>query len=127
MKRALLLTPLVIFVAGCGSSSSDSGSSSDEPASAQAAPAAGAQGGDVTVEMKNIAFAPEQTTAKVGQKVTWTNLDSVDHNVIAQEGADFKSSDFGKDKSFSFTPTKAGTIKYTCTLHPGMDGELTVR
>ena len=45
---------------------------------------------------------------------------------MAQSGADFKSDDFGKGGTFSYTPDKAGTIKYTCTLHSGMDGTLEV-
>jgi plastocyanin len=76
--------------------------------------------------MQNIAFDPKSVTVKVGQKVTWTNADSTDHNVTAQSGADFKSKDFGNGGTFSFTPTKAGTIKYVCTIHPGMDATLTV-
>jgi plastocyanin len=76
--------------------------------------------------MQNIAFAPKDTTVKVGQKVQWENEDTVAHNVTATSGATFKSSNFGKGGSFSFTPTKAGTIKYVCTIHPGMDATLTV-
>ena len=33
---------------------------------------------------------------------------------------------FGQGGTYSYTPTKPGKIEYTCTLHPGMDGELTV-
>ena len=47
-------------------------------------------------------------------------------DVTAQSGESFKSQNFGKGGTFSFTPTKAGTIKYVCTIHPGMDGTLTV-
>jgi plastocyanin len=57
--------------------------------------------------------------------VSWINKDSVDHNVIADNG-EFKSGDFGQNGTYSFTPKKAGTIKYQCTLHPGMTGVLTV-
>lgn len=77
--------------------------------------------------MQNIAFAPKSTTVKVGQKVTWTNDDQTDHNVTSDSGASFKSKDFGNGGTFSFTPEKAGTIKYVCTIHPGMDGTLTVQ
>jgi plastocyanin len=75
--------------------------------------------------MKNIKFAPTSLSVKVGQTVTWTNDDSVDHNVTASDGT-FKSSNFGHGKTFSWKATKAGTFKYTCTIHPGMDGTLTV-
>jgi plastocyanin len=33
----------------------------------------------------------------------------------------------GKGQSFSLTFTKAGTFKYVCLLHPGMEGEVTVQ
>jgi plastocyanin len=127
MRRILLLLcALVALVAvGCGGgSSSTSSGSTSAPASTAAA---SSSGGGVTIKMANIAFDPKSTTVKVGQKVTWTNDDSVDHNVTAKSGADFKSKDFGKGGTFSFTPTKAGTIQYVCTIHPGMDATLTVQ
>ena len=77
--------------------------------------------------MQNIAFDPKAVTVKVGQKVTWTNDDSTDHNVTSDSGADFKSKDFGKGATFSFTPDKAGTINYVCTIHPGMKATITVQ
>jgi plastocyanin len=76
--------------------------------------------------MQNIAFDPKAVTVKVGQKVTWTNEDTVDHNVTSQSGETIKSDNFGKGGTFSFTPKKAGTIKYVCTIHPGMTATLTV-
>jgi plastocyanin len=122
MARALPLIALIalLALAGCGSSSSSSSSSSSG--------SSGSSGtSSPSVSMKNIQFDPKSTTVKVGQKVTWTNDDAVDHNVTATGGASFKSKDFGQGGTFSFTPKKAGEIKYTCTLHPGMDGTLTVK
>jgi plastocyanin len=77
--------------------------------------------------MKNIQFSPKDANVKVGQKVTWTNDDSVQHNVTATAGASFKSQNFGQGSTFSYVARKVGTIKYTCTLHPGMNGTLTIR
>jgi len=76
--------------------------------------------------MQGFQFSPKSQTVKVGQKIVWTNKDSTDHNVLARSGANFQSGNFGQGSTYSFTPTKAGTIQYTCTLHPGMDGTLTV-
>ena len=109
-RLAPLALLLALVLAACGSSSGSS-----KPTAAP--------GG--RIEMKNIAFSPQNATVRVGQKVTWTNEDAVDHNVTASDGS-FKSSDFGQNGTFSFTPKKAGTYRYTCTLHPGMDGTLTV-
>ncbi len=129
MRRIALLLGAVLAlaaVAGCGSSNSSSSSSTSTPAASTSTPAAASSGGGVTIKMQNIAFDPKTVTVKVGQKVTWTNDDTVDHNVTAQSGADFKSKNFGKGATFSFTPTTAGTVKYVCTIHPGMDATLTV-
>jgi plastocyanin len=76
--------------------------------------------------MQNIAFDPKDVTVKVGQKLTWTNEDTVDHNVTSQSGETIKSDNFGKGGTFSFTPKKAGKIAYVCTIHPGMTATLTV-
>jgi plastocyanin/endonuclease/exonuclease/phosphatase family metal-dependent hydrolase len=123
LTRRLLLCGLgCLALAGCGSSSSSSSSGSTPAKPATAA----SSGGAVKINMQNIQFVPSTQTVKVGQKVTWVNQDTVDHNVTAKSGAKFASSTFGKGKSFTFTPTKAGTINYVCTIHPGMDGTLTV-
>jgi plastocyanin len=128
MRRILLSAcaalALALAVSACGGGGSGGGSTSTAASSATSSSAS--SGGAVQIKMQNIAFAPKATTVKVGEKVTWTNADTVDHNVTANSGADFKSKDFGNGGTFSFTPDKAGTIKYVCTIHPGMTGTLTV-
>jgi plastocyanin len=132
MKRIplLLLAVLALAAAGCGSSSSDNSNSASTPAPAPAATTdtgtsstSSGGGGTVTIDMKNIAFNPKTVTVKVGQTVKWTNSDDAPHNVT---GGPLKSKTFGKGGSFEFTPKKAETISYVCTVHPGMDGKLTV-
>ena len=78
------------------------------------------------VAMQNIAFNPSTIHAKVGQTIKWTNDDSVDHNVTATSGETFKSSNFGQGSTYSTKLTKAGTIQYVCTIHPGMTGTIVV-
>ena len=73
--------------------------------------------------MKNIQFAPTSQTVKVGQTVKWVNQDDVAHNV---KGGPLNSKTFGKGGSYTFTPKKAETISYVCTIHPGMKATLTV-
>ena len=128
MRRILLALCAVVALAaaGCGGSNSSSTSSGSSSGASTSTPAASSSGGGVAIKMQNIAFDPKAVTVKVGQKITWTNDDSTDHNVTANSGADFKSDNFGKGGTFSFTPTKAGTIKYVCTIHPGMTATLTV-
>ena len=111
---------LTLGVAACGGDDDSGGGGSTSTSSAASS------GGGVTIKMQNIAFDPKDVTVKVGQKVTWTNDDSVPHNVTATSGASFKSSTFGQGGTYSFTPKKAGTIQYVCTIHPGMEATLTV-
>jgi plastocyanin len=133
MRRILLMVcataGLAVAAAGCGGGDNGGGSSAASTSTPQATSSAASSsggGGEVEIKMQNIQFAPKDVTVKVGQKVKWDNEDSVDHNVTAESGADFKSSDFGKGGSFEFTPDKAGTIKYVCTIHPGMTATLNV-
>jgi plastocyanin len=125
MRRILLALCAVVALAaaGCGGGDDNGGSTSSAPASTSSS----SSSGGVEIKMQNIAFDPKDVTVKVGQKVTWTNDDSTDHNVTADSGADFKSDNFGKDGTFSFTPNQAGTIKYVCTIHPGMTATLNVQ
>jgi len=128
MKRFFLpLAILALAAGGCGSSSKTTSSSTSTPAPASGSSSTASPSGAVTIHMQNIQFNPKSQTVKVGQKVTWVNEDTVAHNVTAQSGGTFKSSTFGQGQSFSFTPTKAGTITYVCTIHPGMTGTLTVK
>ena len=127
MRRLIPLIAVLTtgaLVAGCGSSGGGSSSSSSTPASTTSAPAS--SGGTIQVKMQNIAFSPTQVTAKVGQTIKWTNDDTVDHNVVATKGATFKSKNFGSGGTFSAKLDKAGTITYVCTIHPGMQGTITV-
>ena len=78
------------------------------------------------IGMKSLRFKPDHVRVAVGQRITWRNDDSVGHDVKADSGAKFASATFGKDKTYSWTPTAAGTVKYECTLHPGMDGTIDV-
>jgi plastocyanin len=126
-KIALLLATLALVAAGCGGDDEESGSggtsTAAEPAATTPADDGGSASGEVAISMKNIQFDPADATAKVGQKVVWTNDDDAPHNVI---GGPIKSETFGKGETFEYTPTEAGTIDYVCTIHPGMDGKLTV-
>jgi amicyanin len=80
------------------------------------------------VDIKEYAFTPETIKVKVGETVTWTNQDSVQHNVAA----DTPSADapdgplIGKGETYKFTFNKAGTYTYHCTPHPSMKGTVIV-
>ena len=111
---AAICVTIAAVVSACGSSDSKDSKGSGES-------------GSPSIGMRGLKFVPAQAEVKVGQKVTWTNDEDIDHNVTAERGAKFKSKAFGRGATYSFTPRTAGTIEYVCTLHPGMEGRLVVK
>jgi len=62
----------------------------------------------------------------VGTRIVWTNRENVPHNVVAQSGAQFESEAFDQGKTYEYVAKTPGEIAYVCTLHPGMEGTITV-
>lgn len=134
---------LGLVAAGCGGDddSDDSGSAAPTPTAEQPADTAasepedtsgGATAGAVPVSMKDIAFSPQEVSVPKGGSVTWTNDDSVGHDVTKESGPGpaFKSGDPGAmsgGDTFTQKFTTPGTIKYVCSVHPGMDGTVVVK
>ena len=75
-----------------------------------------------TVDMKDYTFSPAVIQVKVGTTVTWTNKDSVGHNIHGDsESPDIPDSPvLAQGQSYSFTFKKAGTYKLHCHIHPYM-------
>jgi plastocyanin len=124
--RALTATALCVLALGAAACGGDDdggsgGGASEAPASASTCP-----DGAVVIAMKDIKFDPKDATAKVGQEICWPNEDEIQHNAVAEEGADFKSELYGKGDIFTATVDQPGTVKYVCTVHPGMDGTIEV-
>ena len=131
MRRSLvaitLLATAALLAAGCGGGKSPSSSGGGTPASSSASsPATSASpgGGGTAVTIDNFAFSPASVNVKVGQQVTWTNKQGVDHTVTADGGAFDQAMPSGA--TFSFTFTKAGTFPYHCNIHPSMHGTVVV-
>ena len=116
MRSLLLIAALTLGLAACGGGDDGGG-----PASSDACPS-----GSVTVKMIDTQFDPKDATAGVGQEVCWVNEDAIEHNVVAESGATFKSELYGKGETFTAAVDSPGTIGYVCTIHPGMTGTLEV-
>jgi plastocyanin len=114
--RRLAIAVVVAALAGCGGDDSGGTAGSSQACASDA----------VVIKMANIKFDPDQATARAGQPICWTNEDTVDHDAVANSGAAFKSALFGKGQTFTTTVDKPGTVKYECTVHPGMTGEIDV-
>jgi plastocyanin len=76
--------------------------------------------------IQSMTFGPSSKTVTVGTTITWTNMDSVGHNVVSTTNA-FQSTTLGQGASYSFTFTTAGVYNYFCSIHPAMTGTITVQ
>ena len=103
-----LLLVLILFAAGCGSSSST------EPVAT------------TEVQMaKSYRFDPKTIEIEAGDTVTWTNADNFTHTVQVDGQEDHKVE---RGESVSIAFDTAGTYRYVCTLHKrDMDGEVIVK
>jgi len=146
----MVLCAAAAFAAGCGSSGNSTGGSSSTPNAGAGngstssngsslkrtttpkygAPPANAPvlSGTIPVAYRNIAISPGKLRVKAGTTVTWTNYDSVEHNVTSESGPQkIDSKNFGEGQTFSVTLTKPGVIHYLCTIHPAsMNGTIEV-
>ena len=129
-----LLLPFVLAAAllagGCGDNDDENATTpSADAEEAQQTPSAtedSGSGGDVVeIKMKDIQFDPQQVTVRVGQTVRWVNEDDVQHDADATDGQ-FESELYGKGGTQEYTAEEAGTIDYVCSVHPNMQGTLTV-
>lgn len=134
---ALLLAGLAlgVVVAGCGddddSGGGGGGGNAEQPAEESGGNAYGGGGGDsggggAEASMEGIQFVPSEVTVKVGETVTWTNNDSVGHDVTADEFSSGAAGGIAGGQTFEHTFEEAGTFDYVCTVHPGMDGTVQV-
>ena len=81
---------------------------------------------DRGVAIQDFAFAPRTAEIRVGDSVTWTNRDAVEHTATARNGS-FDTGLLGQGQSRSVRFSVAGTYRYVCTPHPTMTGTVVVR
>jgi plastocyanin len=130
---ALLLAcmALGLVAAGCGDDDDDDGgggggaATTQEPSEGENG-GGGGGGGGTEVSMEGIAFNPAEVTVGVGDAVTWTNNDSVGHDVTADNFSSGEPGGMAGGDTFEQTFDEAGTFDYVCTVHPGMEGSVVV-
>ncbi len=123
MRNLFLISTSALLLAACGGSSD-----SEEPATGASSEPSAAEPAGNRVEIKAFQFKPDPLEVKVGDEVTFVNLDSTVHDVTIKQ-LDVSDELDGKNSETKITFDKAGTFKYVCTLHsgPGMRGQVTVR
>jgi plastocyanin len=131
---ALLLAcaALALVAAGCGGDDDDDdgggggAATTEEPAGGGGDDGGGGGGGGATVSQEGIAFNPSEVSVAVGDTVTWTNNDSVGHDVTADSFSSGDPGGMAPGRTFEHTFDEAGTFDYVCTVHPGMEGSVVV-
>jgi plastocyanin len=128
MKKriTLTLTFLALAAAGCG------GDDEEEPAGNGGGGGGGGGGGAAEVSMENVQFSPQDITVGAGETITFTNNESIPHDVqkTSGPGDEFSSGPSGgmqQGDTFELTLDEAGEYEYVCNVHaPGMTGTITV-
>ncbi len=77
------------------------------------------------VEIADFTFDPAALTVSAGTTVTWTNADSVEHSVVAND-VSFNSDNLAQGATFEHTFDGAGEFAYVCGIHPRMAATITV-
>jgi plastocyanin len=130
---ALILACLALGLVACGGDDDDGGGGGDGGGGATQEESAGGGGGGAQVSMQNIQFDPKDITVKPGETITFTNDESVPHDVHKQSGpgGDFASGPDGgmqQGDTFDLKLDKPGKYEYVCHVHaPGMAGTITVK
>ncbi len=127
MVVVVALVALAAVAAACGSSSSSSSATPTTPAATASSPA-GAGGTAASVSIKNFAFTPKTLTVAPGTTVTWTNNDTMPHNVMSTKSLSlnspttgvFASSTLSQGQTFSFTFSAKGVYFYECSIHKSL-------
>lgn len=79
------------------------------------------------INIQGFAFSPSLLTIKKGDKVIWTNKDSMAHTITSDSGSELDSATLSNGASYSHTFATAGTYNYHCTIHQSMKGEIIVQ
>ena len=140
--RRLMTFPLVLItvlaLAACSASTTGGTPATSTRAPTPGASAAGGGGGGgacataaagatatVQVQIKDFKFSPQPVNAKVGDVVSWTNGDSVQHSATLDDGS-CSTEALSQGATGALVFNKAGTYTYHCKIHPTQMKDFTV-
>ena len=88
--------------------------------------AAPASSATVTVSIKRAGFTPKTVNINQDDSVTWTNNDTINHQIVANNGS-YASPILGPGKSWTRKFGNGGTFNYHDSLHPALKGTVVVK
>jgi plastocyanin len=115
-RLAMLLTVIALIGASCGDD--------DSTDTTAAGTTAGGGGGEATIVIEDFSFAAPGSVA-AGTTVTVENRDGAAHTWTATDGS-FDSGTIAGGGSFQFTFDQPGEFDFMCTIHPAMQGSISV-
>lgn len=128
MKRIAVYGATVVVVVGlaaCGQSGTNSGYGSATATPASSAVAEPAPGGP-TITIAGMGYSA-QLTVSPGAKVTVVNNDEVEHTVTSRTNGLFDVEIDGKKQAVFTAPSQPGEYAFNCRYHPGMVSTLIVK
>lgn len=130
--RSIVITAgagLAISLSACGNGPPEvaAGGGGGSVVGSAAASGLGAPTTKVTATSAN-QFSPGNSTVATGQVIQWTVAsDSVPHNVTFDANGNLTSpGSLGPGETWQVKFTVAGTYAFHCTIHDGMNGQITV-
>jgi plastocyanin len=106
MKKALTIATAVCALAGAGF-------------------AVAALTASKTVNIRSTGFVPKAVTVAGGDSVIWKNVDTVNHQVVANNGA-FASGQIAPNRTYTRAMNTPGTYQYHDALRPALKGSVKV-
>ena len=79
----------------------------------------------VTVTISAMAFSPSTISVHAGQTIVWRNQDTIAHTITSDDGK-WDSGNIAPGQSYDLTLLQPGQYAYHCSIHPFMQGTLTV-
>lgn len=120
-KMAIVAAGSALVLAACGSSTAGGGGGGG------CNPTGGAASGTGTTVVKIVSdpntvgkFDPTTVSVTAGQSVEWDFTDSAAPHTVTADDSSFDSCSQNAGAKFVVTFTKAGEVKYHCTLHAQM-------
>ncbi len=78
-----------------------------------------------SVRITSTGFSPQRVSIKTGDSIKWTNSDTKNHQVVANNGA-FVSPILGPGRTYTKRFTASGTYRYHDGLYPARRGTIVV-